>query len=273
MSSADRDFGLGASFLERLVKEPKIYEPGDLTAFVPIGRYSLSPGWCFLPWKGLEGAYKWGFKARPEISDYFSALAGLQKTFLTDEKADFQVIRKGKKVWQSQPRARWRDGGARPNLLRPWGWFEVDIEKLEALGYDHSKGAVLDLWSGGEHFTDRPISVRNFQAFFSLGTFALWGERCVLTGSTLALEAAHLKPVESCEDDDPALSDPYNGIVLTASLHRLMDDGFWGFDPHGNVVIDPKLSTKEREIHQLAVTRKVEFHPKAEKYLQFRIMR
>ena len=39
-----------------------------------------------------------------------------------------------------------------------------------------------------------------------------------------------------------------------------------------NVVVDPKLSKTEREIHQLAVAHKVDFHPEAEKYLYFRIM-
>lgn len=272
--------GMGVGLLEQLVKKPKIYKAGDTTVFVPVGRYSSTPGWCFLPWKGIEGNYKWGFKARPEVNDYFSALIGLQSAFLNDEKEDFEVTKKGQKVQETQQRARWRDGDVRPNQLKSWGWLEVRVEKLETLGQDHYEGAVLDLqaampagFGGGEHFTDRPTRARNFQSHFSLATFALWGRCCAITGSTLALEAAHLKSVASCEDDDPALSDPYNGIVLTASLHRLMDDGFWGFDSHGNVIVDPKLSKKEREIHQLAIAHKVDFHPEAEKYLQFRIMR
>jgi len=65
---------------------------------VPVGRYASSPGWCFLPWKGLDGLYKWGFKAWPEVSDYFSALIGLQRAFLTDEVAQFEVVKKGQRV-------------------------------------------------------------------------------------------------------------------------------------------------------------------------------
>lgn len=65
---------------------------------------------------------------------------------------------------------------------------------------------------------------------------------------------------------------PYNGIVLTASLHRLLDDGLFGFDLDGNVVVDPKLSKKERDIHQLANSHKVDFEPEAEKYLQHRVL-
>lgn len=276
MNSAKQEPSLGVSILEKIVNKPKVYEFGDSTVFVPIGRYSTNPGWCFLPWKGIGGGYRWGFKARSEVSDYLSVLVGLQEAFLNDEKEVFWVLKKGKRVRETQHRARWRDGDARPNLLKPWGWLEVHFEKLEALGQDHLKGALLDLTAGGfegcGNFTVRPTRARNFQSFFSLATTALWGNRCAITGSELALEAAHLKPVENCEDDDPALSDPYNGIVLTASLHRLLDGGFFGFDLKGNVVIDPKLSKKEREIHQLTAAHKVDFKSEAEKYLQYRIV-
>ncbi|AUY31935.1 HNH endonuclease [Pseudomonas soli] len=276
MNSKEQEAGMGVGFLERLVNDPKIYNLGDPTVFVPVGRYSSTPGWCFLPWKGIEGEYRWGFKARTEVSDYLSVLSGLQAAFLTDESEAFWVIKNGKRARETQRRARWRDAGAKPNLLKPWGWLEVQFEKLESLGQDHLKGAALDLtatgFEGGEHFTVRPSRARNFQSYFSLATFALWGKRCAITGSALTLEAAHIKPVASCEADDPALTDPYNGIVLTASLHRLLDDGLFGFDPNGNVVVDPRLCKKEREIHQIATSHKVDFKLEAEKYLQYRIV-
>lgn len=277
MNFAEQEPGLGVGILEKLVNKPKIYESGDPTVFVPIGRYSTTPEWCFLPWKGIGGDYRWGFKARTEVSDYLSVLIGLQAAFLNDEKEVFWVTKNGKRARETQRRARWRDGDASPNLLKPWGWLEIHFEKLETLGQDHLKGAVLDLTAAGfegcENFTVRPTRARNFQSFFCLATAALRGNRCAITGSALALEAAHLKPVASCEDNDPALSDPYNGIVLTASLHRFLDGGFFGFDPKGNVVVDPKLSKKEREIHQLAAAHKVDFKPEAEKYLQHRVVR
>jgi len=265
--------------LEKLVKKPKIYEVGDATVFIPVGRYSSSPGWCFLPWKGVNGAYKWGFKARPEISDYFTALVGLQKTFLTDEKAHFEVMKKGQKVLELQRRARWRDGDTNPNQLMPKrGWLAVPVDDLESLGQAHSKGGVLALpmlitpnFGGSENFSARSMRARNFQVSFSLGTSVLWNGRCAITGSTLALEAAHLKPVSICEDDDPALSDPYNGILLTASLHRLMDAGIFGFDRSGKVVIESELSQEERVIHQLSADRIVKFLPEAMKYVKYRL--
>jgi len=279
MSFANQDVGLGVGFLGKLVKKPKIYEVGDRTAFIPVGRFSSSPGWCFLPWKGVEGAYKWGFKARPEISDYFSALVGLQKTFLSDEKADFEVTKKGQRVLETQRRARWRDGDTRPNQLMPKrGWLEVPVDDLESLGQAHSEGAVLALpssmtssFGGSENFSARSMRARTFQGSFSFGTSVLWNGRCAITGSTLALEAAHLKPVSICADDDPALKDPYNGILLTASLHRLMDAGIFGFDRTGKVVVESELSQEEREIHQLAGGCTVKFLPEAMKYVEYRL--
>lgn len=141
--------GKGVDLLEKLVSVPKIYRSGDPTIFVPVGRYSTSPGWCFLPWKGIEAEYRWGFKARTEVSDYVSVLIGLQAAFLANESEAFWVIKNGKRVRETQRRARWRDGGAKPNLLRPWGWLEVHFEKLETLGQDHLNGAVLDLTAEG----------------------------------------------------------------------------------------------------------------------------
>jgi hypothetical protein len=266
---------------ERLVQRLKVYEPGDITTFVPVGRHSSSPGWCFLPWKGLTGAYKWGFKARPEISDYFSALIGLQKAFLTDEMEQFEVTKKGQRVVETQRRARWRDGDVRPSLLMPkQGWIEVPVSDLEALGLSCSENALFEpngvvrpIFRGVGSFMERAGRVRNFQSVFSLGTSVVWGGRCAITGSSLGLEAAHLKPVAICEDDDPALADPYNGILLTASLHRLMDAGIFGFGSDGKLVVDPELSDKERAIHQLQGERKIDFHPEAVKYLQYRIKR
>lgn len=261
--------------------EPKVFQPGDPTVWIPVGRYSSTPGWCFLPWKGIAGAYRWGFKARTEISDYYSALIGMQKAFLADEKEIFEVTIKGQKKLQTQRRARWRDGDTRPSLLKPkQGWVEVRVEELESLSHQQLKEKLLESrdtatssFGGKELFSERPIRSRNFQNQFSLDTFALWGGRCAITGSFLALEAAHLKPVAGCETDDPALTDPYNGILLTASLHRLMDAGVFGFDSKGILVVDPDLSDGERVIHQLAVARKIEFHAEAIKYLQHRIKR
>ncbi|WP_434625487.1 HNH endonuclease [Pseudomonas sp. Z1-29] len=267
-------------YLREKLEEPKVYQPHDVTVFVPVGRYASSPGWCFLPWKGLDGAYKWGFKARPEISDYFSALIGLQKAFLTDEVAQFKVIKKGLRVVETQRRARWRDGAARPNLLYPrQGWIEVPVSELESLGLSQRQKMILEphvlnpRLGGLESFTERATRVRNFQGNFSLGTSALWAGRCAITGSSLALEAAHLKPVGVCEEDDPALTDPYNGILLTASLHRLMDAGVIGFDSDRMLVVDPELSFEERTIHQLVGAHKIDFRPEAMKYLQHRIKR
>lgn len=171
-------------------------------------------------------------------------------------------------------------------MLAPKQWVEIRTDELEVISPQELKEMLSDLrdvpTSGGKDlFKERSVRTRNFQNQFSFDTFALWGGHCAITGSSLALEAAHLKPVAGCEADDPALVDPYNGILLTASLHpcipaslhRLLDAGVFGFDSLGNLVIDPELSDKERMIHQLAVPRKIEFHANAAKYLQYRIKR
>lgn len=55
-----------------------------------------------------------GVQGSDRISDYYSALIGMQKAFLADEKEIFEVTIKGQKKPQAQRRARWRDGDTRP---------------------------------------------------------------------------------------------------------------------------------------------------------------
>ncbi|MEX5616518.1 HNH endonuclease signature motif containing protein [Pseudomonas syringae] len=246
-----------------------------------MGRDSDAKGWCFLPWKGISNAYRWGYKARTELSDYFSALIGIQAAFLANESERFEITRNGERVIQCQPRARWRDGSSPPSLLGPkQGWIKIHIDELETITEREVRARLLhpaaeDLSpiSSKAKFSERAARVRDFQTQFSMDVSALWNGRCAITGSSLALEAAHLKCVADCDPSDPALTDPYNGILLTASLHRLMDADIFGFDLHGSVVVDPEVNEAEKRIHNLNGQSTVRFHKNAVKYLHYRSKR
>jgi hypothetical protein len=260
--------------------EPCVFQPGDTAIWIPVGRYSDAQGWCFLPWKGINNSYRWGYKARSELSDYFSALIGIQTAFVADESEPFEITRNRKRVIQSQRKARWRDGSSLPSLLGPrQGWIKIHVDELETITEReirerlHHPPADLVPTSSKAIFSERVTRVRDFQAQFSMDVSALWNGRCAITGSSLALEAAHLKPVADCRHGDPALTDPYNGILLTASLHRLMDADVFGFDLQGGVVVDPDVNEAEKRIHNLKGKATVRFHENAVEYLRYRLKR
>lgn len=261
--------------------EIKVFQPGDSTVWIPVGRRSVMPGWCFLPWKGVNGAYRWGFKALPEISDYLSALIGIQAAYLADETQVFEVTKEGLQVHETQRRARWRDGSPSPSLLKPKrSWVEIPVDELETMlpkqiedrlveGHD----AISLRHKVSAPFSERLVQLRSFQIQFRADAVALWGGQCAITGSSLALEAAHLMPVADTDPNDHALADPYNSILLTASLHRLLDASIIGFDPQGNLHVAKDLSAHEKSIHHLVGPNRIAFHPKAARYVEHHYQR
>lgn len=258
-----------------------VFQPGDTAIWIPVGRYSDAQGWCFLPWKGISNTYRWGYKARTELSDYYSALIGIQTAFLADESERFEITRKHKRVIELQRRARWRDGSSSPSILGPTqGWIKIHVDELKTITEQEIRERLkcppaedLSPISSKTGFSARVTQVRDFQTQFSMDVSALWNGRCAITGSSLALEAAHLKPVADCRHGDPALTDPYNGILLTASLHRLMDADVFGFDLQGGVVVDPDVNEVEKRIHNLKGKATVRFHENAVEYLRYRLKR
>ena len=61
-----------------------------------------------------------------------------------------------------------------------------------------------------------------------------------------ALEASHIKPWADSNDSERL--DPNNGLLLTASLHKLFDAGLISFEDSGKMLVSSKLSQSEREI-------------------------
>lgn len=51
----------------------------------------------------------------------------------------------------------------------------------------------------------------------------MYGNKCAVTGSTVGLEACHIKPFAECTPAEAV--DLNNGVCLTASVHALFDSG------------------------------------------------
>lgn len=74
-------------------------------------------------------------------------------------------------------------------------------------------------------FTDRIVRTRTNQSDFKERVAANFGYRCAITNSGEALEAAHIEPVGSGNNNTS------NGVLMLACLHRLFDAGLMAIKP------------------------------------------
>jgi putative restriction endonuclease len=95
------------------------------------------------------------------------------------------------------------------------------------------------------------------QRLFKLKVIQRYGPRCPLSGVTVPemLEAAHLVP-----DADGGVTDPRNGVLMNAALHRAFDAGLFAIHPETySVVTRPGLSLADLGIN---VTTIADLHKK-----------
>ena len=78
------------------------------------------------------------------------------------------------------------------------------------------------------------IDKRIGQAKFRKLVLAYWHEKCCVTGATLFLTAAHIKPWAIANDQERL--DPYNGIALSPNLDKAFDSGFITFGNDGLLI-------------------------------------
>lgn len=74
-------------------------------------------------------------------------------------------------------------------------------------------------------FTDRIVRTRINQSDFKERVAANFGYRCAITNSGEALEAAHIEPVGTGNNNTS------NGVLMLACLHRLFDAGLMAINP------------------------------------------
>ncbi|EOB3229849.1 HNH endonuclease [Escherichia coli] len=79
-------------------------------------------------------------------------------------------------------------------------------------------------------FADRLVRTRTNQNDFKERVAANFGYRCAITDSGEALEAAHIEPVGTGNNNTS------NGVLMLACLHRLFDAGLMAIDPESLTV-------------------------------------
>lgn len=129
-----------------------LFKEGDEVIWIPVAKgKSGGPARAFLPFNGLLGNYRYGYKAAPSRGQYFNALRMIQQAFIDNENKIFRV-NEGQQE-ERQWKARWRHGGEeRAPLLAPTrGWVLVSLAALDKLS-DYELGRVLD--DAGEDYAE-----------------------------------------------------------------------------------------------------------------------
>ncbi|EOF5565249.1 HNH endonuclease [Salmonella enterica] len=131
---------------------------------------------------------------------------------------------------------------ARKKLLSV-GWSAEEIDNLgNGQLYSEYKAELARQRLDTPHFEKQEIKytrvkIRPAQGVFRARVMTNWDNRCAITGTGLALEAAHI--ISHASGGAPTVE---NGLCLAADLHTLMDRGHLLID--GNVV---RLSDEAKE--------------------------
>jgi predicted restriction endonuclease len=90
------------------------------------------------------------------------------------------------------------------------------------------------------------IAIRKYQSQYRDKIIAR-DKMCVITNiETLQVcEASHLKPYCRCTAKEQ--SNPINGILLSATFHKFLDEGLISFDPNtGKIILSRFLPTRDK---------------------------
>ncbi|MDE9545503.1 HNH endonuclease [Xenorhabdus bovienii] len=117
------------------------------------------------------------------------------------------------------------DNAARSKLLKA-GWSEEDIDELgPGQLYTEYRSELSRQKLNTPLFDQREtkytrVQIRPAQGCFRKLVMSNWGNRCAITGTQMALEAAHI--ISHAKNGTAAVE---NGLCLAADLHTLMDSG------------------------------------------------
>lgn len=115
--------------------------------------------------------------------------------------------------------------------------------QIKAEGLPEEVTAYLKL---GVTERDAITKARIGQGQFRDSLIEYWST-CAVTGCTVSelVEASHIRPWAKATDKERL--DPYNGLLLSPTLHRCFDQHFITFSDTGQVLISSRLSSSDRK--------------------------
>jgi len=136
-------------------------------------------------------------------------------------------------------------------LLEMWA-DGVEYQNVRGVESDINEIRRKALAEGTKATTvNRLIDARLGQGRFRSDLETAWNGQCAVLGlSTRALlRASHIKPWSQSTDKERL--DPENGILLTAHLDALFDNGLISFDDDGAIVLSRDIDIEERKLLKL----------------------
>lgn len=157
-----------------------------------------------------------------------------------------------------------------------WRMDDVIVKALEEIGWVIPSDEVAvpeDFATGFREVTETEREAlrkeRIVQGIFRSKVIALWGS-CAVTGCSLStvLVASHIVPWAACATNAERV-DPFNGLLLTPNLDKLVDRLLISFNDDGAILLSKDLAAKEMAILGLNEASKLRFVPPAMRpYLQ-----
>lgn len=111
------------------------------------------------------------------------------------------------------------------------------------------------------------IQARIGQGAYRRKLIELWQGRCAVTGCDIetVLVASHAKPWRECGNQERL--DPYNGLLLAASVDRLFDKGLISFADDGRILVSACLT--DTQLHRVGLSRQSRLSRVDEQHLPF----
>jgi len=157
------------------------------------------------------------------------------------------------------------------------GWPTND--PLQALGFDivlkegrESTDASSDIAaviaSGVDATTkERLVNARLGQGGYRESLLDMWGSRCALTDCNIVqvLRASHIKPWRDSTNEERL--DPYNGVLLAASIDALFDKNIITISADGSILVSSSIESGALIKLGLARERSLLLNGRADKYI------
>lgn len=97
----------------------------------------------------------------------------------------------------------------------------------------------------------RMVKIRREQAKFRKAVMSNWGNKCAITGSTLAVEACHI--ISHANKGLPSVE---NGIALAADFHKLFDSDHLSFRDNRVILSESaRLEPRYKDFHDTELRR------------------
>jgi hypothetical protein len=163
-----------------------------------------------------------------------------------------ETLATGLPTRDSEGHFQWRMDDTVVRALKEIGWVseskdvELPTDSLPTLEVTDTEREVLR-------------KERIVQGVFRSKVIAIWGT-CAITGCSLSkvLVASHLVPWASCATSQERL-DPYNGLLLTPNLDKLVDRCLIAFNDDGSVLLSKELTTEARAVLGVSEQDKLRF--------------